>query len=175
MIRLLLAVALTTALLLPPAPTAAGARFARLSRPRIVAIVRHAHAPGTGDPTRFALDDCTTQRNLGVRGRGPALTRRGFRNRYPGQAPRTWAHRRAAARDRAAGHLTLVGAGGLESAPRTKDPVRAGAAGPADGHPVRRGMTRRRAIVSRSSPKFVVPPAGGEVDARGDGRSLRRA
>ena len=63
MIRLLLTVALTTALLLPPAPTAADARFA---------IMRHAHAPGTGDPTRFALDDCTTQRNLGVRGREQA-------------------------------------------------------------------------------------------------------
>jgi len=72
MIRLLLAVALVTALLLPPAPTTADARFALLSRPGIVAIVRHAHAPGTGDPTRFALDDCTTQRNLGVRGREQA-------------------------------------------------------------------------------------------------------
>ena len=72
MIRLLLTVALTTALLLPPAPTAADARFAHLSRPGIVAIMRHAQAPGTGDPTRFALDDCTTQRNLGVRGREQA-------------------------------------------------------------------------------------------------------
>ena len=72
MVRLLLAVALIAALLLPPAPTAADERFARLSRPGIVAIVRHAHAPGTGDSTRFALDDCTTQRNLGVRGREQA-------------------------------------------------------------------------------------------------------
>ena len=72
MIRLLLAVALIPALLLPPAPTAADARFAALSRPGIVAIVRHAHAPGTGDPAGFALDDCTTQRNLGVRGREQA-------------------------------------------------------------------------------------------------------
>ena len=69
MIRLLLAAALVTSLLLPPAPTAADARFARLSQPGIVAIVRHAHAPGTGDSTRFALDDCATQRSLGVRGR----------------------------------------------------------------------------------------------------------
>ena len=72
MIRLLLAVALIPALLLPPAPTVADARFAPLSRPGIVAIVRHAHAPGTGDPAGFALDDCTTQRNLGVRGREQA-------------------------------------------------------------------------------------------------------
>ena len=72
MIRLTLAVAVTAALLLPPAPTAADARFARLSLPGIVAIVRHAHAPGAGDSTRFALDDCATQRNLGVRGREQA-------------------------------------------------------------------------------------------------------
>ena len=64
MTRLLLALALMAALLLPPAPTAADARFARLSQPGIVAIVRHAHAPGTGDSAQFALDDCTTQRNL---------------------------------------------------------------------------------------------------------------
>ena len=34
--------------------------------------MRHAHAPGTGDSTRFALDDCTTQRNLDERGREQA-------------------------------------------------------------------------------------------------------
>ena len=70
--RLLLAVALTAALLLPPAPSAADARFARLSTPGIVAIMRHADAPGTGDSTMFVLDDCTTQRNLGVGGREQA-------------------------------------------------------------------------------------------------------
>jgi len=70
--RLLLAVALTTALLLPPAPSAADARFAPLSAPGIVAIMRHADAPGTGDSARFALDDCTTQRNLGAHGRDQA-------------------------------------------------------------------------------------------------------
>ena len=72
MIRLLLAAALATGLLLPPAPTSADARFAPLSRPGIVAIVRHAHAPGTGDSAAFALDDCTTQRNLDVQGREQA-------------------------------------------------------------------------------------------------------
>ena len=70
--RLLPAVTLIAALLLPPAPTAADTRFARLSQPNIVAIVRHAHAPGTGDSTRFMLDDCTTQRNLDERGREQA-------------------------------------------------------------------------------------------------------
>ena len=66
------AIALIAALFLTPGPTAADTRFARLAQPGIVAIVRHAHAPGTGDSARFRLDDCTTQRNLDVRGREQA-------------------------------------------------------------------------------------------------------
>ena len=69
MTRLLPAAVLVAALTLPPPPAAADARFARLSKPGIVAIMRHAHAPGTGDPTSFALDDCTSQRNLDTRGK----------------------------------------------------------------------------------------------------------
>ena len=69
--RLLLSVALTAALLLPPAPSA-DARFTQLSAPGIVAIMRHADAPGAGDSASFALDDCTTQRNLGAHGREQA-------------------------------------------------------------------------------------------------------
>ena len=72
MTRLLPALAVIAALYLPAAPTAADTRFARLSQPGIVAIVRHAHAPGTGDSTRFVLDDCTTQRNLDMHGREQA-------------------------------------------------------------------------------------------------------
>jgi phosphohistidine phosphatase SixA len=34
-----------------------------------VAILRHARAPGTGDPPGFRLDDCATQRNLSDAGR----------------------------------------------------------------------------------------------------------
>ncbi len=34
-----------------------------------VAIMRHALAPGTGDPGNFALRDCATQRNLSQEGR----------------------------------------------------------------------------------------------------------
>ena len=72
MTRLLLAAALLAAFLLSPLPTAADARFARLSEPGVVAILRHAFAPGTGDPASFKLDDCTTQRNLDARGREQA-------------------------------------------------------------------------------------------------------
>lgn len=37
-----------------------------------VALMRHALAPGVGDPERFDLEDCATQRNLSVQGRGQA-------------------------------------------------------------------------------------------------------
>ena len=72
MMRLLLAIASMGALLLPSAPTSADARFVRLSEPGIVAVMRHADAPGTGDSASFALNDCSTQRNLGVHGREQA-------------------------------------------------------------------------------------------------------
>ncbi len=72
MTRLLLAVASMAVFFLLPLPTVADMRFARLSEPGIVAVVRHAHAPGTGDPASFTLDDCATQRNLGARGRQQA-------------------------------------------------------------------------------------------------------
>ncbi|MCQ0988319.1 histidine phosphatase family protein [Jiella marina] len=35
-------------------------------------LMRHAIAPGTGDPADFALDDCATQRNLSDEGRDQA-------------------------------------------------------------------------------------------------------
>lgn len=37
-----------------------------------VLMVRHALAPGTGDPGNFTLDDCSTQRNLNDKGRQQA-------------------------------------------------------------------------------------------------------
>jgi phosphohistidine phosphatase SixA len=37
-----------------------------------VALIRHATAPGIGDPPGFRLDDCATQRNLSASGRAEA-------------------------------------------------------------------------------------------------------
>lgn len=37
-----------------------------------VALLRHALAPGTGDPSQFTIGDCSTQRNLSDRGREQA-------------------------------------------------------------------------------------------------------
>ena len=43
-----------------------------LARGEYVALMRHASAPGTGDPADFSLGDCTTQRNLSAAGRAQA-------------------------------------------------------------------------------------------------------
>ena len=43
-----------------------------LDRPGAFAIMRHALAPGTGDPAGFTPGDCTTQRNIDARGRAQA-------------------------------------------------------------------------------------------------------
>ena len=43
-----------------------------LKEPGTIAIMRHALAPGTGDPAGFRLEDCATQRLLDARGRAQA-------------------------------------------------------------------------------------------------------
>lgn len=43
-----------------------------LAEPGRVLMLRHAFAPGTGDPAHFRLRDCSTQRNLDARGRAQA-------------------------------------------------------------------------------------------------------
>ena len=50
-----------------------------------IVMMRHATAPGTGDPTEFALRDCATQRNLSAEGRTQAA-RIGARFRAAGIA-----------------------------------------------------------------------------------------
>ncbi|MCZ7564972.1 MAG: histidine phosphatase family protein [Burkholderiales bacterium] len=65
-------------LLLGPA-TAASAQaadavlsLAELAKPGRVLVLRHAIAPGVGDPGHFVLGDCSTQRNLDAAGRAQA-------------------------------------------------------------------------------------------------------
>jgi len=45
---------------------------AKLAEPGHIAVMRHALAPGTGDPANFTLGDCATQRNLSDAGRRQA-------------------------------------------------------------------------------------------------------
>lgn len=46
--------------------------FVELTKPGRVLMLRHAHAPGFGDPPGFKLGDCATQRNLDGAGREQA-------------------------------------------------------------------------------------------------------
>lgn len=46
--------------------------LAELARPGRVLMLRHALAPGIGDPPNFKLGDCSTQRNLDATGRAQA-------------------------------------------------------------------------------------------------------
>jgi broad specificity phosphatase PhoE len=48
------------------------ALFDALRDGRAAALIRHAQAPGVGDPADFRLDDCATQRNLSDAGREQA-------------------------------------------------------------------------------------------------------
>ena len=45
---------------------------AQIAKPGHIVMMRHALAPGTGDPSNFALGDCATQRNLSEAGRRQA-------------------------------------------------------------------------------------------------------
>jgi phosphohistidine phosphatase SixA len=64
---------LSVALLVAAAPVRADdALWAALADGGHVALMRHAQAPGTGDPANFRLEDCGTQRNLDQTGRDQA-------------------------------------------------------------------------------------------------------
>jgi len=66
------ALALGLSIVAIPATAAAGDAWQALTEPGTVAIMRHALAPGTGDPPEFELGDCGTQRNLNDAGRAQA-------------------------------------------------------------------------------------------------------
>jgi phosphohistidine phosphatase SixA len=64
----------TVFVLLAWAATLAGAQpSASQLQPGSVVLIRHALAPGVGDPAAFALNDCKTQRNLSDEGRTQAV------------------------------------------------------------------------------------------------------
>lgn len=57
-----------TIFLNPQAKAIEPALWQKLQAGSAVAIMRHAIAPGNGDPENFTLDDCGTQRNLSSQG-----------------------------------------------------------------------------------------------------------
>lgn len=65
------ALALAALVALFPVSAIAG-DWSLLERPGAAAVMRHALAPGGGDPARFDVNDCSTQRNLDDRGRAQA-------------------------------------------------------------------------------------------------------
>lgn len=65
-------------LLLWPGTLLANGGWDAFRQPGAIAIMRHALAPGTGDPPGFNLGDCSTQRNLDATGREQARTIRGL-------------------------------------------------------------------------------------------------
>ncbi|MEG3861184.1 histidine phosphatase family protein [Microcoleus sp. herbarium12] len=54
------------------AQTQAGWQLLQRGETGLVVAMRHAIAPGTGDPANFKLSDCSTQRNLSAQGRTQA-------------------------------------------------------------------------------------------------------
>lgn len=69
MLRILLALAMTIVSFASPAQEDV---IAALEEGGKVLLIRHAKAPGTGDPENFVIDDCSTQRNLSEEGRRQA-------------------------------------------------------------------------------------------------------
>lgn len=63
---------LTLILVLLMPAVAAADPMAAWRTPGVIALMRHATAPGTGDPSGFRLDACETQRNLSQAGRAEA-------------------------------------------------------------------------------------------------------
>jgi phosphohistidine phosphatase SixA len=68
----LLALAAICLLAFPSGAQANEAVWDRLRAGGLVVMIRHANAPGTGDPPGFRVDDCATQRNLSDEGRAQA-------------------------------------------------------------------------------------------------------
>ena len=64
--------ALGLALTCHAVPAAQQFPLERLNEGGLVIMLRHAPAPGVGDPENFRLGDCTTQRNLSEQGRAQA-------------------------------------------------------------------------------------------------------
>lgn len=72
-VTLFLVVVIAAGLAIPAvARASADAAWRALATGGHIIFLRHATAPGLGDPPGFRLDDCTTQRNLSAAGRAEA-------------------------------------------------------------------------------------------------------
>jgi hypothetical protein len=69
---------ITTTLAASPLSASDSSAWTALKEGRAVLMLRHALAPGTGDPAGFVLGDCGTQRNLNDTGREQARAWKAF-------------------------------------------------------------------------------------------------
>ena len=81
---------LGTPALLLASPLSAATVGERLSGGGHVLLMRHAEAPGVGDPPGFRLNDCGTQRNLSAAGRAQARAAGRWLRSQGLQAARVW-------------------------------------------------------------------------------------
>ncbi|MEM0942934.1 MAG: histidine phosphatase family protein [Pseudomonadota bacterium] len=96
-----------------PAAAWADTPLSLLGQPQTHAIMRHALAPGTGDPGNFELRECATQRNLSDRGRAQSR-RAGEMIRAAGRGPdQVWSSQWCRCLDTA----RLMGLGPVEEEP----------------------------------------------------------
>ena len=154
--------------------------LAELSKPGRVLMLRHAHAPGNGDPPGFRLGDCTTQRNLGDEGRAQAR-RIGVRLRDAGiTGARVWSSQWCRCLDTARlldlGPVReLAALNSFFDRPQDRDrhvaDLRAFLAGvPLDGAPV--VLVTHQVMVTAQTGRWV-DSGGGALFAREDGGRLR--
>jgi phosphohistidine phosphatase SixA len=112
--------------------------WAALKKPGHFVMMRHAIAPGTGDPDHFRLGDCTTQRNLSESGRQQARrTGEAFRkNGITGAAVYSseWCRCLETAR--------LLGLGDVEPMPSLNSFFEARSQGPAQTRQLRQEMSK---------------------------------
>lgn len=83
MLKLLIVVMAALSWMVPARADGAPVPLDELARPDRVLMLRHANAPGIGDPPNFVVGDCATQRNLDATGRAQAR-RLGVRLRAAG-------------------------------------------------------------------------------------------
>ncbi|KAI8465625.1 MAG: phosphoglycerate mutase [Monoraphidium minutum] len=170
---------------LPLAAAAAAARavpLAAWARPGRVLLLRHAIAPGVGDPPGFRLADCATQRNLDAAGRtqsraaGAAL-RAALAAGAATPAAAVYTSQWCRAKDTAA----LLGLGPPRALPALNSFFQNPSKGPAQMAELRkflaalppRGppvvLVTHQVVVSEFSPVFPAPAGGALLELNGSG------
>ena len=136
---LLIGAVLVACLVLPA--RADEALWAALRSGTHVAMMRHALAPGTGDPGNFTLENCSTQRNLNDVGRRQAEAI-GARFRSKGiEMPRVYSSRWCRCLETA----ELLGLGGVTPLPALNSFFRDRSKGPAQTSTLKTFLSGRKA------------------------------